>query len=92
MSFAAPGTVNCYIIYFIFKILDQARVANSSKCSIYIQISSLEIKRHRDRLSRPAHLFVKIWSCKYFYGHSSSSADSRRALSVNDERMCATYW
>ena len=35
---------------------------------------------HRDRSSRPAHSFVKIWLWKYFYSYSSSSADSRRAV------------
>ena len=30
---------------------------------------------------RPANSFVKIWSCKYFCGHSSFSTDLRRAVS-----------
>ena len=30
--------------------------------------------------------FMKIWTLKYFYNHSSSSADSRIVLSVSGER------
>ena len=29
---------------------------------------------------RPAHSFVETWSGKHFYGHSLSSADSRRTF------------
>ena len=38
----------------------------------------------RVRSPRPAHSFVETWSWKHFYGHSSSSADSRRAV--------VSYW
>ena len=31
-------------------------------------------------------------SCNNFYGHSPSSADSRRLLSVTRESMCTRYW
>ena len=44
----------------------------------------LACKRPRDRSPRLAHSFVKPWSWKHFYGHSPSSADSKRAV--------VSYW
>ena len=41
-------------------------------------------KRPRVRSPRTAHSFVETWSWKHFYGHSPSSADSRRAA--------VSYW
>ena len=40
----------------------------------------LACTRPRVRSPRPAHSFVETWSWKHFYGHSPSSADSRRAV------------
>ena len=41
---------------------------------------NLVYKRPRVQSPCPAHSFVETWSWKHFYGHSPSSADSRRAV------------
>ena len=48
------------------------------------EASSLGMKRPRVRSLRPADSFVETWSWKHFYGHSPSSADSRRVV--------VSYW
>ena len=76
-----PGFNFCLFFHFVNFVIVWPQRSGAVARS---EASRLACKRPRVQSPRSAHSFVESWSWKHFYGHSPSSADSKRAV--------VSYW
>ena len=81
LSFACTHSYYAYKMTNFFNVFRMClRCKKSSKLSSF----RLGVVARSEVCPCPAHSFVETWSWKNFYGHSPSSAESRRAV--------VSYW